>query len=161
MCVCNLLQWVALLPLRWSSTGLITGALLRFLLVLPILLLVSPSPSQPIISSGTLVWAILLVALLGFSSGYFGSLPMIVFSRQVKNPQHLELAGLSFPCPGPSRHTPLPAGTIMTYSLLTGLMLGSVLAYSLTPLTSIASHSPCSSNVTQLFNSCSPNATYL
>ena len=70
-----------------------TGALLRFLLVPPILLLVSPSPSQPVISSGTLVWAILLVALLGFSSGYFGSLPMIVFSRQVKNAQHLELAG--------------------------------------------------------------------
>ena len=75
------------------------GALLRVLLIPPILLLISPSPSHPIIGSGTLAWAVLLVALLGFSNGYFGSLPMIVFSRKVKNPQHLELAGESVPEP--------------------------------------------------------------
>ena len=83
-----------------------TGALLRFLLVAPILLLVSPSPSHPLISSGTLAWAILLVALLGFSSGYFGSLPMIVFSRKVKDPQNLELAGESLLLvTGPQQHS--------------------------------------------------------
>ena len=76
-------------------------ALLRVLLLPPILLLVSPSPSHPIISSGTLAWAVLLVALLGFSSGYFGSLPMIIFSQKVQDPRHLELAGKPLDSPAP------------------------------------------------------------
>ena len=80
------------------------GALSRAVLLLPILLLVSPSPSQPIISSGTLGWAVVFVALLGFTNGYFGSLPMIVFSRKVKDALHLELAGQPMlPC---CRHCP-------------------------------------------------------
>lgn len=134
-------KWVALLPLRWSSSALMTGSFLRLLLIPPILLLVSPSPTHPIISSGTLVWAVILVAILGFSNGYFGSLPMIVFSAKVKDPQNLELAG-----------------TIVTLFILTGLMIGSVLAYSLTPLTEIAPISLCS-NSTQFFHSCSLNST--
>lgn len=89
------MQWVALVPVRWSSTGLMIGALLRAVLLLPILLLVTPSPSQPLIHPGTLAWAIVLVALLGLSNGYFGSLPMIVFSGKLKSPQHLEVAGES------------------------------------------------------------------
>jgi solute carrier family 29 (equilibrative nucleoside transporter) protein 4 len=80
------------------------GALSRAVLLLPILLLVSPSPSQPIISSGTLGWAVVFVALFGFTNGYFGSLPMIVFSRKVKDALHLELAGQPMlPC---CRHCP-------------------------------------------------------
>lgn len=74
------------------------GSLLRTALLLPLLLLVSPSPSQPVIHTGTLVWAIIFVALLGFSNGYFGSLPMILFSQRVKEPAHLELAGQITKC---------------------------------------------------------------
>lgn len=87
------MQWVALIPVPWSSTGLMIGGLLRAVLLLPILLLVTPSPSQPLIHPGTLAWAVVFVALLGLSNGYFGSLPMITFSRKVTNPQHLEVAG--------------------------------------------------------------------
>ena len=86
-------QWVVLVPLPWTPSGLMTGSFTRAVLLLPILLLVSPSPSQPLISSGTLAWAVGLVALLGFTNGYFGSLPMISFSKKVKNRGHLEVAG--------------------------------------------------------------------
>ena len=82
-----------------------TGALSRAVLLLPILLLVTPSPSQPVISSGTLGWAVVFVALLGFSNGYFGSLPMIVFSAKVKDSHHLELAGkITLSCCRPALH---------------------------------------------------------
>ena len=84
---------MALVPISWSSACLMVGSFSRIILLLPILLLVSPSPSHPLISSGTLGWAIVFVALLGFSNGYFGSLPMIVFSQKVKSPDHRELAG--------------------------------------------------------------------
>lgn len=137
-----------------------TGSFLRLLLIPPILLLVSPSPTHPIISSGTLVWAVILVAILGFSNGYFGSLPMIVFSAKVKDPQNLELAGKLIHSQFVSSHISLSlsVGTIVTLFILTGLMIGSVLAYSLTPLTEIAPISLCS-NSTQFFHSCSLNST--
>ena len=88
-------QWLALLPVHWSPTRLMVGALLRTSLVLPILLTVSPSPTHPIIHPGTLGWAVFFVFLLGLSNGYLGSLPMIVFSREVKRPEHREMAGES------------------------------------------------------------------
>ena len=50
-------------------------------------------------------------------------------------------------------------GTIMTWVLLFALMLGSVLAYALTPLTKLVDHTQCS-NTTLVFTSCSHgNAT--
>lgn len=154
------MQWVALVPVRWSSTGLMIGALLRAVLLLPILLLVTPSPSQPLIHPGTLAWAIVLVALLGLSNGYFGSLPMIVFSGKVTSPQHLEVAGESL-CLSTvtALTTNLSAGTIMTLFLLTGLMVGAVLAYALTPLTTLSHYDKCPGNST-FFDSCPTNSTY-
>lgn len=136
------------------------GSFSRAILLLPIILLVTPSPSQPIISVGTLVWAIVFVALLGLTNGYFGSLPMILFSKKIKNPHHLELAGLSYllSCSFIIIAT-FYLGTIMTLSLLSGLMIGSVLAYALTPLTTLTTYNKCSSNTTTVFHSCSFNST--
>lgn len=49
----------------------------------------------------------------------------------------------------------------MTLFLLVGLMIGSVLAYGLTPLTTLREYTECSANGTALFNSCLANSTAL
>lgn len=47
----------------------------------------------------------------------------------------------------------------MTLFLLVGLTIGSVLAYGLTPLTTLREYTECSPNATALFNSCRANST--
>ena len=88
------LQWLALLPVRWSPTGLLVGSLLRLPLIPLLLLLISPSPSSPVLSNGTLVWAVLITFVLGLSNGYFGSLSMINMSGEVEEHSQKELAGM-------------------------------------------------------------------
>jgi len=68
-------------------------SILRIILIPLLLLCVSPSPANPVLSHGVLAAAVVFTFALGLSNGYFGSLPMINVSQQVENPRHKELAG--------------------------------------------------------------------
>lgn len=130
-------KWAALLKIRWNSTKLMLAGFLRLLLIPVVILCVSPSPCSPVLAQGVIGWGVVLAVVLGFSNGYFGSLPMINVSMEVKDEKNREMAGLcvcSHTGP-PSIHT--PAGTIMIWTLLLGLTSGAVLAYAVTPLTKL------------------------
>ena len=85
------LQWIALLPIVWKATHLVIISLGRYLLVPLLILCVSPSPAHPILPF-PLIWAVLLVMIVGVSTGYFGTLPMIMAPKEVES-EHRELAG--------------------------------------------------------------------
>ena len=65
----------------------------RVIFIPLVLLCVSPSPTHPVLGSNVVVWAVLFTLFLGFSNGYFGSLPLIHLSAHVKQDENKELAG--------------------------------------------------------------------
>ena len=166
-------KWLALLRCasRWPSSVLMIASMSRFILVPLLLLCIVPSPSSPVIGGGAVVAvAVMFNFLLGLTNGYFGSLPMINVTKEVKKNKDRELAGTYSMClyfkkwPEGSVYNNVVrdfvfAGTIMTWVLLLALMLGSVLAYALTPLTNLADHVECDSNNTLAFICNHGNAT--
>ena len=66
---------------------------LRLLLIPIAIMCVSPSPCDPVLAAGVMGWGVLLNVALGLSNGYFGSLPMINVSKEVKEEKDRELAG--------------------------------------------------------------------
>ncbi len=93
-------KWVALIKIRWTSTKLMLTSFLRVLLIPLVIMCVSPSPCDPVLSVGIMGWAVVLSVALGLSNGYFGSLPMINVSMEVKKEEHREMAGV-YVCGGP------------------------------------------------------------
>lgn len=86
-------KWFTLLRVRWKPKQLLLASICRMVLIPLILICVSPSPSNPLLGSTVLVWAIIFTLLLAFTNGYFGSLPIIVTSAYVKDDRDKELAG--------------------------------------------------------------------
>ena len=94
-------KWLALLPcsLKWPSLGLMMASISRFVLVPLLLICIVPSPSSPVIGGGAVVGvAVVFNFLLGLSNGFFGSLPMINVSREVRKDKDRELAGKYVAC---------------------------------------------------------------
>lgn len=154
------MQWLALIPFHCSPTALMVGSLLRVLFIPILLLCVSPSPAQPILHKGVIVWASILACGLGITNGYYGSVPIINISKEVKDDRHRELAGNLWTVRlwhvhsvqlSPSLH----AGTMMVWFILGGLAVGSILAYALTPLTELASEHTDNSSQLNTFDTCS------
>ncbi len=84
---------------------MLTG-FLRVLLIPFAIMCVSPSPCDPVLSVGIMGWAVVLTVVLGLSNGYFGSLPMINVSMEVKKEEHREMAGVCVcvcVCRGPGK----------------------------------------------------------
>ena len=79
---------------QMASSVLMIASLSRFILVPLLLLCIVPSPSSPVIGSGAVVAvAVMFNFLLGLTNGYFGSLPMISVTKEVKKNRDRELAG--------------------------------------------------------------------
>lgn len=74
-----------------NSNWLIVIAVLRFILVPVLVLCVTPSPTNPIISSPLWV-ALVLISLVGITNGYFGTLGMQYPPTMVKDDDR-ELTG--------------------------------------------------------------------
>ena len=94
-------KWLALLPcsLKWPSLGLMLASISRFSLIPLLLICIVPSPSSPVIGGGAAVGvAVVFNFLLGLSNGFFGSLPMINVSREVRKDKDRELAGKNAVC---------------------------------------------------------------
>lgn len=86
-------KWLTLIHIRWPPILLLCCSAARVVLVPLVVLCVSPSPAHPVLSRNTVVWAMLFSVLLGLSNGYFGSLPLINLSPEVKQEEDKELAG--------------------------------------------------------------------
>lgn len=86
-------KWLALIKIRWTSTKLMLAGFLRLLLIPLVIMCVSPSPCDPVLSTGIMGWAVVVTVALGLSNGYFGSVPMINVSMEVKREEHREMAG--------------------------------------------------------------------
>ena len=86
-------KWLALVPIKCTSTRLLLLGLPRLVLIPLIILCVSPSPCHPVLSTGVVALSVVFVVALGLSNGYFGSLPMINVSLEVKDEKHREVAG--------------------------------------------------------------------
>eukprot|EP00731_Ephydatia_muelleri_P028547 Em0020g191a len=123
-------KWLALVPIKWMTPRIVLLSCIGRVIFVPLFLLcTSPSPTYPILTGPA--WPIIFTVAFGLTNGYLGCLPMVAHSKYVTEHKHKELAG-----------------TIMTWFLLTGLTLGAILAYSLTPLTRLHEYRPCL-NVTQ------------
>ena len=205
----------ALLRCQLKPNTLMVISLSRFVLVPLLLLCVAPSPTYPILPSPFWV-SIVLVSIVGLSTGYFGTVPMVLAPTLV--PHNLrELTGEEFIHPSvhlsivhsffhqsfklsssinPSSHLSIhlfiysfifPAirqfshlyihsyvylyshihlslypsikrliiitssGTMMVFSLLSGLTAGAVFATAWTPLTEIATYNPCTNITAEFF----------
>ncbi|XP_074064420.1 equilibrative nucleoside transporter 4 [Macrotis lagotis] len=125
MAIFNLSDFVgkilAALPYDWRGTHLLIYSCLRVVFIPLFILCVYPS-GKPTFSHPA--WPCIFSLLMGISNGYFGSVPMILAAGKV-SPEHRELAG-----------------NTMTVSYMTGLTLGSAVAYFAYSLTS-TSHSTC------------------
>ncbi|XP_026981474.1 equilibrative nucleoside transporter 4 isoform X6 [Sagmatias obliquidens] len=125
MAVFNLSDFVgkilAALPMDWQGTHLLACACLRVVFIPLFILCVYPS-STPALRHPA--WPCILSLLMGISNGYFGSVPMILAAGKV-SPRQRELAG-----------------NTMTVSYMTGLTLGSAVAYCTYSLTRDA-HGTC------------------
>ncbi|XP_033695890.1 equilibrative nucleoside transporter 4 isoform X6 [Tursiops truncatus] len=125
MAVFNLSDFVgkilAALPMDWQGTHLLACACLRVVFIPLFILCVYPS-STPALRHPA--WPCILSLLMGISNGYFGSVPMILAAGKV-SPKQRELAG-----------------NTMTVSYMTGLTLGSAVAYCTYSLTRDA-HGTC------------------
>ena len=86
-------KWAALIKIRWTSTRLMLVGFLRLILIPLVILCVTPSPCNPVLVAGVIGWAVVFTSALGLSNGYFGSLPMINVSSEVKREKDRELAG--------------------------------------------------------------------
>jgi len=109
-------KWATLVHVSWHPKSLLACSVSRVVLVPLVILCVSPSPSHPFLSHNTVVWALLFTVLLGLTNGYFGSLPLINLSPEVKREGDRELAGQSIPWTVIDPH-PFPLLTLF-YSLI-------------------------------------------
>ncbi|XP_069066083.1 equilibrative nucleoside transporter 4 isoform X1 [Pleurodeles waltl] len=125
MAVFNLSDFVgkilAALPYDWRGTHLLICSCLRVIFIPLFIMCIYPS-GKP--AFGHPAWPCIFSLLMGISNGYFGSVPMILAAGKV-SPEQRELAG-----------------NTMTVSYMTGLTLGSAVAYFAYSLTS-TSHSTC------------------
>uniref|UniRef100_A0A8D0V6C3 Equilibrative nucleoside transporter 4 n=1 Tax=Sus scrofa TaxID=9823 RepID=A0A8D0V6C3_PIG len=125
MAVFNLSDFVgkilAALPVDWRGPHLLACSCLRVVFIPLFILCVYPSGTPALRHPA---WPCVLSLLMGISNGYFGSVPMILAAGKV-SPKQRELAG-----------------NTMTVSYMTGLTLGSAVAYCTYSLTRDA-HSSC------------------
>ncbi|XP_054574174.1 equilibrative nucleoside transporter 4 isoform X4 [Eptesicus fuscus] len=125
MAVFNLSDFVgkilAALPVAWRGTHLLGCSCLRVVFIPLFILCVYPSGAPALRHPA---WPCVFSLLMGISNGYFGSVPMILAAGKVA-PRQRELAG-----------------NTMTVSYMTGLTLGSAVAYCTYSLTRGA-HSSC------------------
>ncbi|XP_076865287.1 equilibrative nucleoside transporter 4 isoform X2 [Brachyhypopomus gauderio] len=99
---------LAALPYEWNGVRLLLCSCLRVVFIPLFVLCVYPAPTPTLTHPA---WPCVFSLLMGISNGYFGSVPMIQAAGRVP-PEQRELAG-----------------NTMTVSYMTGLMLGSVVAY--------------------------------
>ncbi|KFO25354.1 Equilibrative nucleoside transporter 4 [Fukomys damarensis] len=125
MAVFNLSDFVgkilAALPVDWRGTHLLACSCLRVVFIPLFILCVYPSGAPALRHPA---WPCVFSLLMGISNGYFGSVPMILAAGKV-SPRQRELAG-----------------NTMTVSYMSGLTLGSAVAYCTYSLTRDA-HSTC------------------
>ncbi|KAM6079245.1 equilibrative nucleoside transporter 4 isoform 3-T3 [Theristicus caerulescens] len=125
MAIFNLSDFVgkilAALPYDWRGTHLLVYSCLRVVFIPLFIMCVYPN-GKP--TFGHPAWPCIFSLLMGITNGYFGSVPMILAAGKV-SPEQRELAG-----------------NTMTVSYMTGLTLGSAVAYFAYSLTS-TSHSTC------------------
>ncbi|XP_078097106.1 equilibrative nucleoside transporter 4-like [Mustelus asterias] len=125
MAIFNLSDFVgkilAALPYDWKGVHLLIGSCTRVMFIPLFLLCVLPS-DRPGFNHPA--WPCVFSLLMGISNGYFGSVPMILAAGKV-SPEQRELAG-----------------NTMTVSYMSGLTLGSAVAYVTYSLTSM-SHTSC------------------
>ncbi|XP_053412806.1 equilibrative nucleoside transporter 4 isoform X1 [Nycticebus coucang] len=125
MAVFNLSDFVgkilAALPVAWRDTHLLACSCLRVVFIPLFILCVYPS-GMPALRHPA--WPCVFSLLMGVSNGYFGSVPMILAASKV-GPKQRELAG-----------------NTMTVSYMSGLTLGSAVAYFTYSLTRDA-HGSC------------------
>ncbi|XP_009862968.1 PREDICTED: equilibrative nucleoside transporter 4 [Apaloderma vittatum] len=125
MAIFNLSDFVgkilAALPYDWRGTHLLIYSCLRVVFIPLFIMCVYPN-GKP--TFGHPAWPCIFSLLMGITNGYFGSVPMILAAGKV-SPEQRELAG-----------------NTMTVSYMTGLTLGSAVAYFAYSLTS-TSHSTC------------------
>ncbi|XP_010133502.1 PREDICTED: equilibrative nucleoside transporter 4 [Buceros rhinoceros silvestris] len=125
MAIFNLSDFVgkilAALPYDWRGTHLLVYSCLRVVFIPLFIMCVYPN-GRP--TFGHPAWPCIFSLLMGITNGYFGSVPMILAAGKV-SPEQRELAG-----------------NTMTVSYMTGLTLGSAVAYFAYSLTS-TSHSTC------------------
>ncbi|XP_048185941.1 equilibrative nucleoside transporter 4 isoform X2 [Perognathus longimembris pacificus] len=130
MAVFNLSDFVgkilAALPVDWRGTHLLACSCLRVVFIPLFILCVYPS-GMPALRHPA--WPCVFSLLMGISNGYFGSVPMILAAGKV-SPKQRELAG-----------------NTMTVSYMSGLTLGSAVAYCTYSLTREA-HSSCFHTIT-------------
>ncbi|XP_067333970.1 equilibrative nucleoside transporter 4 isoform X1 [Channa argus] len=99
---------LAALPYEWSGGRLLFFSCLRVVFI-PLFVMCVYPPGAPTLSHPA--WPCLFSLLMGVTNGYFGSVPMIQAAGKVP-PEQRELAG-----------------NTMTVSYMTGLMIGSAVAY--------------------------------
>ncbi|XP_072337009.1 equilibrative nucleoside transporter 4 isoform X1 [Scyliorhinus torazame] len=125
MAIFNLSDFVgkilAALPYDWKGIHLLIWSCTRVIFIPLFLLCVLPS-DRPTFNHPA--WPCVFSLLMGISNGYFGSVPMILAAGKV-SPEQRELAG-----------------NTMTVSYMSGLTLGSAVAYITYNLTSM-SHTSC------------------
>ncbi|XP_045571936.1 equilibrative nucleoside transporter 4 isoform X2 [Salmo salar] len=118
---------LAALPYEWTGVYLLLFSCLRVVFIPLLVMCVYPS-STPTLSHP--VWPCLFSLLMGVTNGYFGSVPMIQAAGKVP-PEQRELAG-----------------NTMTVSYMTGLMLGSAVAYAAYSFTAPGSNTHTHTNIT-------------
>ncbi|XP_029106367.1 equilibrative nucleoside transporter 4-like isoform X1 [Scleropages formosus] len=99
---------LAAVPYDWKGGRLLLFSCVRVVFI-PLFIMCVYPVQKPTLSHPA--WPCLFSLLMGISNGYFGSVPMILAARKVV-PEQRELAG-----------------NTMTVSYMTGLMLGSAVAY--------------------------------
>ncbi|KAJ4932075.1 hypothetical protein JOQ06_010505 [Pogonophryne albipinna] len=114
---------LAALPYDWSGGRLLFFCSLRVVFIPLFVMCVYPA-SAPTLSHPA--WPCIFSLLMGVTNGYFGSVPMIQAAGKVP-PEQRELAG-----------------NTMTVSYMSGLMLGSVVAYAAYSFAAPASEPPFS-----------------
>ncbi|XP_043945418.1 equilibrative nucleoside transporter 4 isoform X2 [Protopterus annectens] len=121
MAIFNLSDFVgkilAALPYDWNGPRLLMCSCLRVIFIPLFIMCVYPN-GKPSFSHPA--WPCIFSLLMGISNGYFGSVPMILAAGKV-SPEQRELAG-----------------NTMTVSYMTGLTLGSAVAYFAYSLTSMS-----------------------
>uniref|UniRef100_A0A8C7JYT5 Equilibrative nucleoside transporter 4 n=1 Tax=Oncorhynchus kisutch TaxID=8019 RepID=A0A8C7JYT5_ONCKI len=118
---------LAALPYEWTGGHLLLFSCLRVVFIPLLVMCVYPS-STPTLSHPA--WPCLFSLLMGVTNGYFGSVPMIQAAGKVP-PEQRELAG-----------------NTMTVSYMTGLMLGSAVAYAAYSFTAPGSNTHTLTNIT-------------
>ncbi|TRY65817.1 hypothetical protein DNTS_024088 [Danionella cerebrum] len=121
---------LAAVPYEWNGTRLLLCSCVRVVFIPLFIMCVYPA-QKPTFSHPA--WPCVFSLLMGITNGYFGSVPMIHAAGKVA-PEQRELAG-----------------NIMTVSYMSGLMLGSVVAYAAYSFTASGSslHSETGYNFTQ------------